>query len=103
MTSARDLQSSLGGPLNNEAALALIAKGTDVLTIDHASQEELGQDKDLKTVIYFTEIKNCIVLNKSRAAQLVALFEDEPIEGKKVKITVANLGRATQIIFNGVD
>ncbi len=58
------------------------------VTIDKVVFEEIGQNKDQKPVVYFTDVKKGLVLNKTNAKTIGAVHgqEFEGWTGKEIEI-----------------
>lgn len=69
-------------------------------TVTFAGMQEVGQGQNAedKPVLSFAESKKQLVLNKGRCAQLTALFGDDPLVGKTIKLTVENINGREQIV-----
>lgn len=73
----------------------------NTFTINFAEQAEVGQGPKAedKPVLGFTETKKRLVLNKGRCQQLAALFGDEELIGKVIRLTVQSLQSREQIVI----
>ena len=73
---------------SNYLKAADLKNGTIALKIDKVIFEEIGQNKDNKPVVYFTDVKKGMVLNKTNATTIGAVHgqEFEGWTGKEIEL-----------------
>jgi len=100
MTKASEILGDLGGYFNNDEMALLCDEDKANFTITRYKLETLGRDKDEKPVIYFSESKKGLILNKGRAQQLAAITGKSDVEGYKIRCTVEKLDGIKQIVIH---
>jgi hypothetical protein len=71
--------------------------GAPTYTITSVSQEEVGQDREMKFVVYFQGQQKGVVLNKTNAELLEMLFGDESDDWIGEEISLFTM----PVTFNG--
>lgn len=67
------------------------------VTIDRIVEEEIGQARDLKWVVYFKELDKGLVLNKTNTTTIAKLWGDDTDDWEGCQITLY----ATEVQFQG--
>ncbi len=85
-TTCGDIANSIEGAYANDDVAEL---GQPVFTISSVRERQVGQEAEKKTCVSFQEVAKFVVMNKTRSAQLTALFgvDGNPV-GKKVRLFV---------------
>jgi hypothetical protein len=86
MPSANDVALNAPGYFNRKHVSG--EDGGLVLTIKTVAYEEIGSSKEEKQVVGFVEKPKKLVLNGVRRNQLIDLFGDDELVGKKVRLYV---------------
>jgi hypothetical protein len=68
-----------------------------VVTIDRVVEEEIGQQRDLKWVLYFQELDKGLVLNKTNTTTIAKLWGDNTDDWEGCQVTLY----ATEVQFQG--
>jgi hypothetical protein len=68
-----------------------------VVTIDRVVEEEIGQQRDLKWVLYFKELDKGLVLNKTNTTTIAKLWGDNTDDWEGCQVTLY----ATEVQFQG--
>jgi hypothetical protein len=71
--------------------------GTPTYTISSIEEEEVGQDREKKHVVYFANQQKGVVLNKTNCDTLTVLYGDETDEWIGEEVTLFT----TPVTFNG--
>jgi len=84
LSAAQKIQASIPGYMKNDE---IRNSGPQVLTIKSWGTEEVGQEKELKTVIRFVETAKKCIVNASRSEMITELFPDqEDLAGERVMV-----------------
>lgn len=98
MTTAGAIRQTMPGWLTN-VDVESFAEG-QVFTIVFAGTKPVGQANEEKAVLLFSETPKGLVLNNRTVDALEALFGDEPLEGKRVRIgLVEDRGKSVKTVF----
>ena len=101
MVSASQMGNDLGGFFNCDTVNALPDSGRTFTITKYEPECKVGQEGDLKPVVFFAESKKGVVLSKGRVQQLGALFGTEDILGKRIRLNVAKVHGRDGIVFEG--
>jgi hypothetical protein len=64
-------------------------EGSQVVTIEKIGLEEIGKDKETKIVLYFEELDQSLICNKTNARTIARLFASEELDdwvGKTIRL-----------------
>jgi len=103
MANARALASSLPGYFTVDEATSLPADNAYV--INFADQVTVGQGEkaEEKPALGFVDTKKKLILNKGRCQQLTALFGDDDLLGKTIRLKVEAIQGRPQIVITGIE
>ena len=71
--------------------------GEQIVSINGVTQEEVGDEREMKAVVLFAELPKGLVLNKTNASTIAALYGPETDSWKGNRITLF----ATPVEFKG--
>jgi len=103
MANARQLAGSLPGYFTVDEASTLPEDNSFVITFAGEVTVGQGEKAEDKPALGFADSRKKLILNKGRCQQLTALFGDDDLQGKRIRLAVETLQGRPQIVIHGVD